>query len=224
MRRVWVTRARPGAERTAARLIDRGFEALVAPLLEVRPLPQAEPGLSGIAALAFTSPNGAAAFAALTARRDLPVFAVGDATAEAARAAGWREVISAGGALGELAALLAERAPGAVLAPGAAEPAGDLPGLLAGRVEVRRLAVYDAVETGAGAPFGWEAVLVHSPRAGRVVAARRGPAGGRARRAVAISEAAAAPLASCGFGELRIARAPTEAAVLEALGNPGGDV
>jgi len=219
-----VTRAEPGAARTAGRLRTRGFAPRVAPLLAIRPLPQPEPDLAGVAALAFTSANGVAAFAALTARRRLPVFAVGDATADAARAAGWREVASAAGAIGDLARLLAERAPGPVLAPGAAEPAGDLPDLLAGQVEVRRLAVYESVETGAAPPDAWEAVLIHSPRAGRALTATLGPGGGGGRRAVAISEAAGAPLAGCAFADLRVAARPTEAALLEALGNPDDDV
>jgi len=83
--------------------------------------------LTGIAALAFTSRNGVAAFAALSDDRSLPVFTVGDATAEAARTAGFAAVRSAAGALEDLARLLAEAAPGLVLAPGALEPSGDLP-------------------------------------------------------------------------------------------------
>jgi uroporphyrinogen-III synthase len=37
---VWVTRARPGAEATASRLDALGIEAVVEPLLEVRPTPE----------------------------------------------------------------------------------------------------------------------------------------------------------------------------------------
>lgn len=219
-----MTRAQPGAGRTAARLAARGFEPLVVPALEIRPLPQAEPDLAGIAALAFTSPNGVDAFAQLAGRPDLPVFAVGDATAAAARTAGWTGVTSASGAIEDLARLIADCAAGPVLAPGARDPAGDLPGLLAGRIEVRRLAVYEAVETRARPPADWDAVLVHSPRAGRAIAAALGEGGGRGRAAVAISANAAAPLGPCGFGRLDIAAAPAEAAMLEALGNPDADV
>ena len=86
VRRVWVTRAEPGASRTAARLGALGFEPVVAPLLTIRTLTPVI-DLSGVAALAFTSVNGVTAFAALNADRDKPVFAVGDATAEAAREA-----------------------------------------------------------------------------------------------------------------------------------------
>jgi uroporphyrinogen-III synthase len=217
-----VTRAEPGAGRTAGRLEQLGFEAVVAPLLAIRPLAPAEPDLAGVAALAFTSRNGVAAFAALTTRRDRPVFAVGDATAEAARAHGFETVTSAGGAMGDLAALLRDTGPaGRVLVPGAREPAGDLAALLAGSAcEAVPLAVYEAIETGARAPGAYDAVLIQSPRAGRTLAATA-PAGGLAGRvAVAISEAAAQPLSGLGFDEVRIATRPNEDAVLQALGNP----
>lgn len=192
----------------------------MAPLLAIRPIPQAAPDLTGVAALAFTSRNGVAAFAALTAARGLPVFAVGDATAEAARAAGFARVRSAAGALGDLARLLAEAAPGAVLVPGALEPAGDLPALLAGRVEVRPLPVYEAVTIGASAPAAFDAVLVHSPRAGRALAGL-GPFAGQV--CTAISHAAAAALSASGL-EIRIASHPDEAALLRALGKPAPPV
>ena len=203
--------------RTAARLAALGFEPLVQPLLAIRPLAPAAPDLNGTAALAFTSRNGVEAFAALSHDRALPVFAVGDATAAAASAAGFASVRSAAGALEDLARLLAAAAPGPVLAPGALEPAGDLAALLAGRVEVRALPVYQAVGTGAGAPATFDAVLVHSPRAGRAVAAL-GPFAGQT--VAAISEAAAAPLRLLPGLEIRVAARPDEAALLEALGKP----
>lgn len=187
--------------------------------MAIRPLPQPAPDLTGIGALAFTSRNGVAAFAALSDARDLPVFAVGDATAAAARAAGFTSIRSAAGALDDLARRLAADATvaGVVLAPGAKEPAGDLPALLAGRVTVRPLAVYEAVETAAAAPAAFDAVLVHSPRAGRALTAL-GPFAGRV--AVAISAAAAAPLEGAPGLEIRLAARPDEAAMLEALGKP----
>jgi len=103
---IWITRARPGAEVTARRVEALGFTALVDPLLEIRFL---EPtvDLAGIAALAFTSANGVEAFARLSAARDLPVFAVGEATARAARSMGFAEPVSADGDVEALAALIA---------------------------------------------------------------------------------------------------------------------
>lgn len=186
-------------------------------MLAIRRLPQAAPDLTGIAALAFTSRNGVDAFAALSDDRSRPAFAVGDATAEAARAAGFAPVHSAAGALGDLARLLATEAPGPVLAPGALEPSGDLAALLAGQVEVRALPVYQAVGTETDAPAAFDAVLIHSPRAARALAAL-GPFAGQV--AAVISEAAAAPLAGAPGLEIRVAARPDEAALFEALGKP----
>jgi len=60
-------------------------------------------------------------------------------------------------------------------------------------------------------------VLVHSPRAGRALAAH---APFDSVTAVVISEAAAAPLAAVPGLQIRIAAHPDEAAMFEALGKP----
>ena len=104
---------------------------------------------------------------------------------------------------------------GRLLAPGAAEPAGDLAALLPGSMSVERLPVYEAVETGASAPAAFAAVLVHSPRAGRALG-RRGPFPGGA--AVTISEAAADALGKDSGLEIHVAGRPDETALLAALG------
>ncbi len=190
----------------------------MAPVLAIQPIPQTEPDLAGVAALAVTPANGVVAFAALTGVRGLPVFTVGDATAEAARAAGFDVVRSAGGDLADLARLLADEGPaGAVVAPGAREPAGDLAALQTGGCEMRRLAVYEVIETGAPGAPDFDAVLIHSPRAARAVAAMDAV---RGRRVVAISVAAGRPFGPRTGADLRIADRPTEAALLEVLGNP----
>jgi uroporphyrinogen-III synthase len=139
---VWITRTEPGADRLADRVREAGFEIVVSPLLvrdpDFRP---AGPVLDGVAALAFTSVNGLA-FADLTPRRDWPVFAVGDRTAEAARRKGFTEVVSAAGDATSLAARIAAAwgdRQGVLLVPGAERPAADMAGLLAGRVPVRSL-------------------------------------------------------------------------------------
>ena len=216
-----MTRAEPGAARTADRLTALGFQPVVAPLLAVRRIAQAAPDLTGIAALAFTSRNGVEAFAGLSGERALPVFAVGDATADAARGAGFEDVRSAGGALEDLARLLCEEAHGAVLVPGALAPAGDLPARLAGRVEARTLPVYEAAPTGAPAPRAFDAVLVQSPRGAQALAAL-GPFAGQV--AVAISQAAAAPLTDASGLDVRVAQRPDEPALLQALGKPAARV
>ncbi|WP_253189231.1 uroporphyrinogen-III synthase [Brevundimonas sp. LM2] len=215
-RRVWVTRARPGADRTAERLTALGYIPLVVPLLEVRPL-DVRLDLDGVEALAFTSLNGVAAFAALTPDRTLPVFAVGDATARAAQTAGFAAVRSAAGDLTALAALIRGEAPGcSILHPAAVEPAGDLAATVGPAARVRVVSVYETRDTGAAPPALWDAVLLHSPRAARAMP--RHLAGGIA---VALSPAVAAALSDQAFAALHIADAPTETALLTALGKPG---
>lgn len=192
---------------------------MVRPLLAVHPIGHAPLDLDAVSALAFTSQNGVAAFAALSPGRDLPVFTVGDATAEAARGHGFRSVRSAGGALADLATMLIAEAPreGWLLAPGAREPAGDLSALASPAIKVRAVPVYETQDTGVAAPEAFDAVLVHSARAARAVRAR-GPFAGQV--AVALSAAVAEALGDGSGLEIRIAASPDESALLAALGKP----
>ncbi len=225
MRRIWITRALPGAESTAERVRGLGFEAIVAPVLKLRDLP-GPIDLAGVGALAFTSANAVRAFAARTRRRDLPVFAVGEATAGAARLAGFAEVVSADGDVAALARLIARSATapgGVVLHPGAAEPAGDMTRALEGAgIEVRAVSLYEtvaaevpaAVLEGLGAIEG---VLVHSPKAGRrlaeILAARSAPH----LTAYCLSPEVCVPLESLDIGRVIAAPLPTEDALLSLM-------
>lgn len=219
---VWITRAQPGAEATARRVEALGFTALVDPLLEIRDLtPTVD--LTGVAALTFTSANGVEAFAKLTPVRDLPVFAVGEATAQAARAAGFAQASSADGDVEALAQRLIETRPGLVLCAGAREPAADLPALLAtAGVEARSLAVY-AAEGGSPAPGTLarlpelDAVLLHSPRAARALAAVLAASPTPNLRALCLSPAVAEPLANAPLKSVAFAPRPRESALLDLL-------
>ena len=217
--RIWVTRAEPGASATAERLRALGFDPLVSPVLEVRPL-DVPIDLHGAAALAFTSANAVRAFARLEPDRVLPVFAVGEATAEAARDAGFSAVETADGDVSALARLIAARRPALVLNPTAAEPAQDLAALLApAGVPVRTAALYETVPAeptqALAALEAVSTVLVHSPKAGLRLA-RLLDASTLARLDFAcISEAAARPLLETGARRARFAPFPTEAALLK---------
>lgn len=223
--RVWVTRASPGAERTADALRKLGHSPLLSPVMRVKQLPAAL-DLTGVAALAFTSANGVEAFAVRSPDRDLKVFAVGDATAQAAREAGFGEVISAHGDVEALGKLLAsaELPEGAVvLHPGGRELAGDLPAAAGPGVSIRRVALYETVARAPSEALsvmdtgGVDAVLVHSSKAARRVAAVCAP--WREGRAwyYALSPAVAAPLLEAGFEKVRAAPFPDEAALLKLL-------
>jgi uroporphyrinogen-III synthase len=224
-RKVWITRSAP--EATARRVAALGFHPISAPLLSFHPLAahiEAAPG----EVLAFTSINGVERTAALTTRRDLTVFAVGDATAQSARAAGFSDVHSAGGDVASLAALILDAQPQAVIHPAAEETAGDLVGRLrSASVPARKLAVYEtraaralppAVETALGAG-ALAALLVHSPKAARVAGALLRDARDRLGGTVALGLSAAclAPLEALGFTGMGVAPAPTETALMQIL-------
>lgn len=222
--KIWVTRTAPDAQATAERLKDLGHEAVVAPLLEVRNLGDVKLDLKGVTALAFTSRNGVAAFAVLTRRRNFPVYTVGEATARAAHAAGFGAVSSANGALAELVALIALHPPKRrLLWVGPTEPAGDLAAALAPHgVSCTLLPVYETVETGAVPPSGIDAVMVHSPKAARVLARRLSPRDTQPLRLLAISAHAAEPLSHLPFTSVEIAASPDETALLDLTMRPIG--
>lgn len=217
---VWITRARPGALATAERVRTLGFEAIVDPLLAVEIL-DAEIDLSHIAALAFTSANGVEAFARLSDARGLPVFAVGRATARAAEGQGFASVSSADGDVEDLCDLIAAGASGIVLWAGAKEPAGDLVGMLRGcGVMAKGVSVYETLERAPSeetlarleAPTS---VLLHSPRAARVLAGHLRERPAPNLRALCLSEAVAAPLSS--LASVTFAPRPDESALLDLL-------
>lgn len=216
--RVWITRAQPGADRTAARVVEAGFEPVVAPLLTIRHL-VVIPDLTGIDAVAFTSRNGVSAFAALSPDRSRPVLAVGDATAQAAREAGFSNVRSAAGDIHALAALIRSEGSGlSILHPHAVQPAGDLTAEVGRAARIVSLPVYEAIITNSAAPNDWAVVLLHSPRAAQALAGRLSPEAANHRIAVTLSRAVAAPLLGLPFSEIRIAATPDENALLTALG------
>ena len=225
-RTIWVTRAEPGASATAARIRALGLEPIVQPLLAVRPVADADIDLSGAVALAFTSANGVAAFAALSSERRLPVFTVGDATAIAARAAGFADVASARGDATALATALKARAAdlrGVIVYPAATRPARDLAALIAGAgLALHEVAVYETI--GMSPPDAFfaklpdlDGVLVHSARAARVLADMLAAHPAPRLVAYALSAQAARPLTAAGLRRIHTAAAPNEPALLELL-------
>ncbi len=232
---VLVTRPAPDGESFAAVLAARGFVPLLAPLLEIEILPaDAAPlDLAGLQALAFTSANGLRAFAARSPRRDLPAFAVGDATARAARAAGFDPVHSAEGDVEALAALIIDRldpGDGAILHPAASAVAGDLAGRLgAAGFELRRVLLYRSTQVEALPAALREALTAarldvatfFSPRTAAAFAGLIRDAGLADRLSgclgICLSAAVAAELAALPWRALRTAEAPTQESLLASL-------
>lgn len=149
--RILVTRPSPDAESFAAELRARGHDAFIEPMMTIEALPaqDASIDLAGVQALLFTSANGVRVFAARCEGRALPAFAVGQATGQAARAAGFEKVFVADGDVRALAALVRQQLQpegGALLHPAARKLAGDLKGELeAGGFSVRRCVLYQTV-------------------------------------------------------------------------------
>ncbi|MCR5874045.1 uroporphyrinogen-III synthase [Phenylobacterium sp. J426] len=224
--KIWITRAQPGADATAERVRALGHDAVVAPLLAVRILPNVEVDLTGVAALAFTSANGVRAFADACGERSLRVFAVGAATAQAARVAGFRSVLSADGdveALAEGIGIRRGEIKGAVLHPGAAEPAGDLAGALEKHgVEARRLVLYETAPVSLAAEqvealLSCDAALLHSPRAAQVLAKVLKAHPAPKLRALGLSKAVVKPLQRTALAAKTYPPFPLEAALLNLI-------
>jgi uroporphyrinogen-III synthase len=233
--RLLVTRPEDDAARTAQELRARGHEVLVAPLMRIEAL-SAELRGPWAAAL-ITSANAARAVSMHRRGVDilgLPVFTVGDRSAEAARAAGFTDVISAEGALPDLARLVAGRcAPrGAPLIYLAGEDrAGDLAGDLAAHgVDVRTVAVYrarpaDALPGDAARALaaGEIDAALHYSRRSVATLLRLADAAAVSGAVLdlahyCLSAEVAAPLRERGAGRVHVAASPHETALLALVG------
>lgn len=161
VRHVLITRPQPGAAETAGRLRGLGYEPIVLPLTEIKGLPIEQiPSPTGIDAVAVTSANALrhapgeliAAFLAKTC------FAVGGATATAAREAGFTTVTAGPGDAAGLVPIMLGALParahvlqlcGRVRVGGLAE------GLRAGGMAITELEIYDAPRI----PYAPETIL-----------------------------------------------------------------
>ncbi len=133
-------------------LKQRGYDICHAPMLTIDfptlPADQSTINLTGVQALIFTSANGVRAFTRHNAQRDLPVLAVGNATASTARKAGFTKVYSANGDIHDLARLITSQISpddGTLYHPAARKVAGDLGTMLASKgYVIQRQTLYEA--------------------------------------------------------------------------------
>lgn len=208
MRRVLVLRPEPGASATAAKARDMGLEAIAVPLFTVEPVAWEAPDAAKFDGILLTSANAVRhGGEPLRSLRGLPAYAVGDATAEAARDAGF-DIAAAGDAgvdrlLGsidgelELLHLCGEdrRTPSAA------------------KQRITQIVVYRAspIENPDLGDIEGAVALIHSPRAGRrfaeVAPARHSVA------IAAISPAAAQAAGEC-WASVETAAEPNDGALL----------
>lgn len=228
---VLITRPLPAAMETARRLAEIGLTPLVAPVLSTTLYQTRLPRPDSVQALLLTSANAVAAVSA--EYHCLPVFAVGNATAAAARAAGFSRVTNAAGNAVDLAGLvrrLCDPDRGSLLFPGAARLAVDIAKPLreAGFRVIRRV-VYrtDAVAALAAparaalAAGGVVAALFFSPASARafgtLLRAALPPTCLARVEAIAISAAVAAVLAPLPWQRIRVASLPNQDAMMALL-------
>lgn len=229
--RILVTRpAEDGAE-IARLLADMGHEVLLAPLLAVRIFDGPKLTLDGVQAVLATSANGARALAARTDARDVPFFAVGPQTADAAARAGFIRIRNAGGdaaALADAVPAWADPKAGPLLHAAGAESSGWLAGALAAKgFQVLRETLY-RVEAAPHLPDAAvqalaenlvQAALFFSPRSAEIFAdrVRRAGLSTAGMLAVCISAKTADALHGLSFSEIKVADTPNQVALLACL-------
>src|SRR6201996_4015079 len=237
---VLVTRPHQDNEATAASLRARGVEVLQAPMLRFEPLPWQDDADARYGAVIVTSANalrGVEKHPAGQRLFKLPMFAVGDHTAAAAKEAGFDKVTSAnGGAVALREAVLAAvkakqlKKTSPLLYLAGADLARDLAGDLGERgftvvtqTTYRMIPVtsFSREVSDGFAANGIEAVLHYSRRSARafVEAAR---SAGVEISALAIpqcclSDAVASIVRDAGASQIMTARTPDENAVLDVL-------
>jgi uroporphyrinogen-III synthase len=228
--RALITRPRAEAEALATLLAERGIEPVVEPLIEIVERAAVLPDLAAVQAILCTSANGVRALARSIDQRGTALFAVGDATAREARAAGFRHVESARGDVGDLARLVCRRlrpAGGTLLHVAGSDVAGDLAAALgAADFAVERAVLYEARAATVLTPMAVRLIaageidlaLFFSPRSAAIfarLAAAAGVSGGlAATAALSISCAADAALGGLRFRARRVAETPNQAALL----------
>ena len=241
-KRLLITRPREDAEVLAALLLERGVEAVIEPLISVQDLDGPGLDLAGVQALLITSANGIRAFSRRQGDRDIAVFAVGDASARAARGLGFGNVTSARGDVEALAAAVEaalDPAAGVLVHVAGTRIAGDLAGALgAVGFEVRREVLYegltarelsletlDALAAGGQAAGRLDGVVLFSPRTAAVLVSLMSDAGlsdaGRGLVAYCLSQAVADKLKGLHWRDMVIAPEPNQDALLETIPRKG---
>jgi len=233
-----VTRPREDSLSLTAALERRGFSVLAEPLLEIHSRTDVRLELDGVQGYLATSANGVRALVANHAPLTLPLWAVGDATARAARALGFTQVDSARGDAASLTRLVSQKvdpAAGTLLHAAGTKVAGDLSGGLAALGYVlRREILYEARTAECLSPglidaLKGEAIdlaLFFSPRTAATFVTLAAAAGcaetGRAITACALSPAVADALGLMPWRQILTAERPEQDSLLARIDREEG--
>ena len=208
MPRLLVLRPEPGATATAERARARGLHPVIAPLFEVEPTEWEAPEPAGFDGLLLTSANAVRhAGDKLEGLRGLQVYAVGEATAEAARHAGFGIAsVGSDGVERLLGSIESDLKLLHLCGEDRAESAGSPQGITA-------VVVYRSREVGtpdlSTAPGS--IALTHSPRAGRRLAELVTE---RSTISIAAISDAAAKAVGSGWKQVAVADRPSDEALL----------
>ena len=207
MRRLFILRPQPGADESVERAKAMGLDAVAMPLFQIEPVEWQGPEASSFDGLLLTSANAVRqAGSQLSALHGLRVYAVGEATCDAAREAGFD--IAATGDAG------AERLLGSVESNlRLLHLCGEHRTAVDAKQAITAVPVYRSAELPAPdvAQFTGQTVAVHSPRAGARLAGLVADRG--SIRIAAISEAAASA-AGRGWEACEAAERPDDGALL----------
>ncbi len=227
---VLITRTAPGAAQTGARLSALGYVPIIAPMLVVTSTRQPVPALDGVQALIATSAHGVRAMATLPDAKNLPLFCLSGASANAATELGLAPRICDGGGqqLADFVIKALSPKRGAIMWVRGAHFAFDMAAKLTTTgFEVHAWEAYTAnaqhmlgdMAERALRTASIKAVLFHSARGAAVFADITAGLGVelRAIKAIAISEQAAKPIADAGFGLVCHAAQSTEEALMRCV-------
>jgi uroporphyrinogen-III synthase len=237
---ILVTRPQPDNETTAAALRARGFGVLLAPMLRFEPVAFHDDSDARYGAVLVSSANALRAIEAQLAGSrllTLPLFAVGERSAEAARHAGFRDVAVADGNAAALRDLIVAsvraktlKKASTLLYLAGADLAGDLAGELGERgfsvvthTTYRMIPVQTLPQAAvdAFAANRIDAVLHYSRRSARAFLDAVRAAGveisALAIPQCCISDAVASIVRDVGATQVLVARAPDESGLFEAL-------
>ena len=234
--RVLVTRPAGDGEITSAALVAAGHVPIPAPVLAVRPVPaDLDPrDWRGIVATSRHAVRAIFRRTDVADWLDLPILCVGEATATAARNAGFRTVVEGGGDVATLVeTMVPEDWPAPLLYPCGEVVSIDLPAALAKRgVTVERRVVYAADVLPTLSPEAEIALLgravdgavFYSPRSVKGFAAQVRAARLEARlgglTAWCMSDAIATAAKAAGFGHIRVAAEKTGESLIATIAAP----
>ena len=231
--RILITRPEPDGERTAQKLLERGCDVLLGPVLRIKHLEEADLCAGPWDAVAMTSANAAHALERHSRCQELvqlPVLTVGRRTAEAARAVGFTNIASADGNAEALARLIGGGLVGGnkILYLAGEDRAGDLATAVAPHgVTIETVVVYRAVAAdclpeavATALQVGEVNGVLHFSRRSAVIYLDCARAAGVLDSALrpfhyCLSKAVAEPLIAAGARRVAVAKSPEENALLD---------